>query len=242
MTMVDAVDPANIARSFDHLLALRISVLADPAGQCFDGERGDAGPGPVAAAIVSRFVHGYWSVLYVNEATERDYSDAVWAASVPLLGVESWPTRGCYLWCADPSGNIASGGWRPHVAPVAIQDRYLGTVDLSTTYDPFPFRVAGYIDGPQSAWPADAWSRFATVTEAPTPTPGQLGVKEDTVIHFNDTQGNNYVAAEAADQPGHLLVFRVDPGFEDVRDITDAATVTAHAHNPADPRVYTIKG
>lgn len=81
---------------------------------------------------------------------------------------------------------------------------------------------------------ADDFFDFQTLLPRP--------IKEDTVVHFNDSQGNNYIAAEAADQAGHLLVFRVDPGAEDVRDLTDAATAAAHAHNPADTRIYTIAG
>ncbi|HVH77959.1 MAG TPA: hypothetical protein VM782_01095 [Stellaceae bacterium] len=238
---VDAVDPANIAASFDGGFALRITVLADWTGQAFDGETGDAGPDAVAHAIQSRFAQSRWSVLYVNESTEIPYCDAVQAAGVALLDVGFWPKPGCYEWCADPSGNIRSGGWRPRVAPVAVQDRYYGSIDLSTTFGAFPFTVAGYIDGAQSVWPEAAWTRFNKFPDNP-PQPPPRPIKEDTVVHFNDSQGNNYIAAEAADQAGHLLVFRVDPGAEDVRDLTDAASAAAHAHNPADTRIYTIVG
>ena len=169
--MVDAVDPANIAHVYDHGLALHVSVLADQAGQCFDGEIGDTGPGPVAAAVKARYDRGLWSVLYINESLENADRSAVVTFGVPVYGADHWGRVGCFVWCADPSGNIRSGGWKPRVPPVAIQDRYLGTVDLSTTFGNFPFTVAGYIDGPASKWPDDAWARFAALAPAQPPQP-----------------------------------------------------------------------
>lgn len=170
--MVDSVNPANIGPEHNGELAARITVLADPAGEVFDLESGNAGADRCARAIAARFRAGHFSTFYVNESTEAAAVESVAAAGVPLLGVEVWPAPGCYLWPSDPSGNIAAGRWRPPVAPVAVQDRFLGPVDLSTTFGSWPFGVAGYIDGPVSQWPAAAWARFATFTQPIPPAPG----------------------------------------------------------------------
>lgn len=67
-----------------------------------------------------------------------------------------------------------------------------------------------------------------------------LPTTEGDMIHFNDSQGTNYLAGIASDQPGHVLVFSQTSAGWDVVDVTDAATATAHAHNPADTRIYTL--
>lgn len=234
---IDAVNPANIPANYDGQPAARITVFASPAGQAFDvSDTGNAGPVAVARAVASRYQAGKWSLCYVNQSGYEGMTQALELVGLGWTDASQWPRRGAYLWCADPSRNIATGAWVLPVVPVAVQDRYLGSYDLSTISGPYSGRVAGYIDGPNSQWPAAAWDRFTTIPDTST------DMKEDTVLaHFNDAAGNNYVLVEAGDQPGHLLRFRVDPGAEDVVDVTDAATAKAHQNNPADTRTYTIK-
>ena len=234
---IDAVNPANIPASYDGLPALRVTVFASTAGQAFDvSDTGNASPVLVARAVASRYQTGKWSLCYVNQSGYAGMTQALELAGLGWTDAGHWPRRGAYLWCADPSGNIATGAWQVPVTPVAVQDRYLGPYDLSRTAGAYTGRVAGYIDGPSSQWPAAAWDRFTTIPDTDPTT------KEDTVLaHFNDATGNNYVLVEAGDQPGHLMRFRVDAGAEDVTDVTDAATATAHKNNPADTRTYTIK-
>lgn len=167
---IDAVEPSNISASWDGLPAARITVFANPRGQWFDLEGNNAGAGLVATAIRQRFDAGYWSGIYVNETTEADATTALTREGLHWTDALFWPAPGVYEWCADPSGNIATGRWKPPVSPVAVQDRYPGPYDLSRVNGPYTGRVAGYIDGPQSKWPAAAWNRFTTI---PDSGPGQ---------------------------------------------------------------------
>lgn len=172
--MIDAVNPANIGAGWDGRESVRITVLANQAGQMFDIEGGDAPASEVAKAVRARYDQEFWSGAYVNEANSEQAIVDIGGAGVPLRTAHDWPQAGFYLWCADPSGNIARGNWRLPVQPIAIQDRYPGPYDLSTTYGGFTAQVAGYIDGAQSAWPPGAWARFKpTPDRAPPPPPNQ---------------------------------------------------------------------
>jgi hypothetical protein len=195
-TMTDAVDPANIPASLDGTPALRISVLASRQGQAFDGEKGNAGPSAVADTIAVKMQDREWSVLYVNQDTEGAYVGALAAKGIRPVDFLAWPEPGVYLWCADPSGNIAAGKWKPAAAPIAVQDRYPGPIDQSTTFGTFPAQAAGYIDGPISVWPEAAWERFALITgpisepspsPAPSPAP-PTGSESETVTPEQMTQ------------------------------------------------------
>lgn len=173
--MVDAVDPVNIPAELDGSWALSVTVLANAAGQAFDVEGGNASVAAVAAAVLTRARHSKWSVLYVNESNSAEVFDAVTAIGVPLEPGSAWPKPGAYIWAADPSGNIAGGRWHLPVEPLAVQSRYLGTRDESDTVDNFPAKVAGYIDGAVSAWPAETWAAFHVLPDqgvTPGPDPG----------------------------------------------------------------------
>lgn len=160
-TMFDAVDPANIPAECDGKPALRITVLADADGACFDVEAGNAGVPAVLAAVKARIAKGRWAVGYVNEDTFGQMSAAMPAEGLSWAGAEAWPAPGLYIWAADPSGNIAAGRWVLPVTPLAVQTGYHGSYDLSETAANFPAAAAGYIDGKVSMWPAAAWDRFA---------------------------------------------------------------------------------
>lgn len=169
---IDAVDPDNIGPEWDGLPIIRATVLADPAGQLFDSESGNAGVDTVARAILLRQQQQKWSVGYTNEDNEPALSRAFAALELRWLGVEQWPTPGPYLHAAAPTtapGTVPA--WCP-VAPVAVQDRWVGgAYDLSTIYGAYPARVLGYIDGPVSRWPAAAWERFQLIPDSSPPPP-----------------------------------------------------------------------
>lgn len=230
---IDAVDPANIAAEWDGLPAARVTVFANLAGQVFDvSDTGNAPPATVAAAVRQRLLAGKWSVLYINESGQAGMSDALHSQGVAWTDAAFWPEPGAYIGAADPSGLIASGAWRPPVDPVFVQDRYLGTFDLSRTAGPWAARVLGYMDGPNSTWPADAWARFREIPDTAAPKemdPMQIGVNPKT--------GNLIVVGSAKDN-GHLLVFElvddsnvVAPKWS-VIDVTDAIGTN--------PRAYTV--
>jgi peptidoglycan hydrolase-like protein with peptidoglycan-binding domain len=169
--MFDAVDPANIPATADGRPALRITVLANPAGQAFDVEDGNAVAAEVAAAMAVRESEGRWSVAYVNESTISPMEAAMGPKGLRWTEGASWPAPGVYLWAADPSGNIVAGRWHVPVAPLAIQDAQGAGYDVSTTVTNFPAAAAGYIDGPVSAWPANAWARFTALADGSVPAP-----------------------------------------------------------------------
>lgn len=217
--MTDAVDPANIPAELDGQPALRISVLANSEGEAFDGETGDAGPSAVADALAVRAQAGKWSVLYVDESSIGAYLGALATKGLRPAPASEWPAPGVYLWCAAPEmvGNQVPG-WAP-VAPLAVQNHYLGTIDESTTFGTFPAAVAGYIDGPVSTWPSEAWARFGEVG-SPTPAPGPARAPTPPV-HPAPTQEN----------PDMLLVTLTDDGEIGAKDTS--WLVTANGLLPA---------
>lgn len=147
---------------------LRITVLADEGGEAFDGEHGNAGPQAVAAAISGRVQAGKWAVLYVNQDVAGDYLAALAGKGIQPTDRSLWPKAGCYLWAADPSGNVASGAWRLPVDPVAVQDAYEGGFDHSTLF----------VDLGASAAPTPA--------PAPVPQPSPGGVVEVLVPELSE--------------------------------------------------------
>lgn len=174
--MIDAVNPANIPAEYDGAEAVHITVLANPGGEVFDYENGNAPADEVAASMQHRSALKKWSIGYVNESMFPALTEAMRALGFGWASATAWPAPGVYLWAADPSGNIAAGIWRPGVVPLAIQRRYFGSTDESDTVPNFPARVAGYIDGAISAWPASAWSRFINVGASPAPAPAPAPV------------------------------------------------------------------
>jgi hypothetical protein len=172
--MIDAVDPANIPAGYNGALAVRVTVTGDPAGQVFDIEPGNPPAAAVWPGMAARLAAGHWAVAYVDQSTEGTVTEVLHAHGLEWSPAALWPEPGVYEWAADPSGNIAAGRWRPATTPLAVQDRYMGGYDLSTTVDHFPARVAGYIDGPVSKWPAGAWTRFVNLPDVawvPSPAP-----------------------------------------------------------------------
>jgi peptidoglycan hydrolase-like protein with peptidoglycan-binding domain len=113
---------------------VRITVLAAPNADAYDGETGNAGPAAVATAIANEVTDGRHPWLYANETDMPAYLAALKSKGLQPLDRSLWPARGFYLWCSDPSGNIAAGNWRPPVDPVAVQDAWLGGFDHSTLY------------------------------------------------------------------------------------------------------------
>lgn len=169
MDHIDAVNPTNIPAAYDGEPVAKITVFSNPGGQWFDMESGNADPVADARAIRERLDSGKWAGVYFPESWQARATGALASQGITLAGSERWPAPLCYLWCADPSGNIAAGRWTPPVQPVLVQDRYPGSYDLSTVHGQYPGRVAGYIDGPQSQWPSDAWNRFVRLPDSPTP-------------------------------------------------------------------------
>lgn len=170
--MLDAVDPANIPAELDGKPALHITVLADPAGECFDVEAGNASPAEAASVMVANARQGRWAVGYVDWNLFPVLTSELLKRGMGWATARSFPAPGVYLWAADPDGNIAGGKWILPVVPVAVQTTNNGRTDTSETVDNFPAEVAGYIDGAASKWPADAWARFSVIgAPAPTPSP-----------------------------------------------------------------------
>lgn len=113
---------------------VRITVLAAPGADAYDGETGNAGPDAVAGAIANEVADGGRPWLYSNRDLLDSYLSALRTKGVFPKDRSLWPAPGCYLWLADPSGNIASGAWVPPVDPVAVQDAFEGGFDHSTVY------------------------------------------------------------------------------------------------------------
>lgn len=219
--MVDAVNPASIPAEYNGCPAVRISVLAAPGADAYDLEDGNAPPAEVAPVMASAVTAGRPVVAYVNETTLGELAAALALHHLAYRPATDWPAAGVYLWVAYPSnsfGRIPS--WAP-VAPVAVQDRYLHSCDLSTTYGPFPGRVAGYVDGKFSAWPAAAWDRFIGLQAAPTDPPG---IDPASGGGPGPNQGDD-MALSDADVAKVMLAFRQEmtPGSELFDRVVQAA-------------------
>jgi hypothetical protein len=155
--MADAVNPANIPAGVAAVAgyvdgprsqwpatawgkfsvpALRVSVFAAADALGFDvADTGNASPTAVAVTVAQRQRQGLPSVLYLNRDYLTPMSDALRMKGLQWLPPGAWPHPGPYLWAADPTGaSHLSVSWAP-VQPVAVQDRFLGTYDLSTLAD-----------------------------------------------------------------------------------------------------------
>lgn len=171
-TMWDSVHPENLPAEAAAGPALRITVLADPEGECFDLERGNAPANRVADALAVRTDKGLWSVLYTNGNGMAESESAMAAKGLRLTDAARWPAPGVYLWAADPTGEPHLRPAWATVAPLACQHTWDQSFDVSETADNFPCTAAGYVDGPESQWPADAWAKFRPVGDTPpAPTP-----------------------------------------------------------------------
>lgn len=126
--------PAEAWDAFGSDALVRISVLAARGADAYDGETGNAGPDATAAAICGEIGDGRRPWLYCNQDQLGEYLAALHRKGVNPTDRSQWPKPGVYLWLADPSGNLASGEWRPPVDPVAVQDGQEEGVDHSTLY------------------------------------------------------------------------------------------------------------
>ena len=126
--------PADAWDAFRDRQTVRITVLAAPGADAYDGETGNAGPEPVAAALAGEVGAGRHPMLYSNRDELPAYLAALHSKGVNPSDRSQWPRPGVYLWLADPSGNLATGAWRPPVDPVAVQDRQESGADHSTLY------------------------------------------------------------------------------------------------------------
>lgn len=126
--------PAEAWEAYRNDPCVRISVLAQRGADAYDGETGNAGPEPVAAAIAGEIAAGKRPWLYSNMDLLAEYLGALHRKGINPTDRSMWPKPGVYLWLSDPSGNLASGVWRPPVDPVAVQDEFEGGFDHSTLY------------------------------------------------------------------------------------------------------------
>lgn len=156
-TMADAVNPANLPAGVAAVAgyvdgpksqwpetawakltvpALRVSVFAAADALGFDvSDVGNASPTAVAVTVAQRTRQGLPSVCYINRDGLTPMSDALRMKGLSWLPPGAWPHPGPYLWAADPTGAPhLSVSWAP-VQPVAVQDRWLGTYDLSSLAD-----------------------------------------------------------------------------------------------------------
>lgn len=199
----DAVNPNNLPAFLDGAPALRITVLASPDGEAFDVEQGNAGPTPVAGACHDRYVKGLWSMVYTNEDGHQAVTDALAVLGLGWTPAVEWPKPGVYLWAADwdiPTGQVPS--WCP-VAPLMVQNRHPGPFDVSWVNGAITCRVAGYIDGAESTWPAAAWSRFAAIgSPHPASQPERCNVQ--LAILGNGSTGQAVASVQTL--LGHLSV------------------------------------
>ena len=156
-TMADAVNPANLPAGVAAVAGyvdgprsqwpatawatftvpeLRVSVFAAADALGFDvSDVGNASPTAVAVTVAQRSRQGLPSVLYVNRDYLVNMTGALRMKGLNWLPPGAWPHPGPYLWAADPTGvpHLAVS-WAP-VQPVAVQDRFLGTYDLSSLAD-----------------------------------------------------------------------------------------------------------
>lgn len=160
-SQVDAVNPANIPAELDGKVAARCSVLAAPGADVYDLETGNAPAAEVATAVAGNIGAGRACVIYVNQSTQQDALHALAVKELRFSSSAAWPAAGVYLAAADPDvtpGEIPAWCAAP---PVFVQDQFLSDHDISTTFGAYQAEVLGYIDGPESEWPAAAWERFA---------------------------------------------------------------------------------
>lgn len=175
-TMVDSVKPGNIPAEYHGKPAVRATVLADPEGEVFDLEKGNASAAEVADAVAVKVHKGGWAVIYADEPYTAQAVQALAAKELRFASAEAFPAAGVYLGAADWTSQAhLRPTWAP-VNPVFCQWTNGNDFDTSETAPNFPAEVLGYIDGPESEWPVGAWSDYTTMAEALAasehPTPG----------------------------------------------------------------------
>jgi hypothetical protein len=142
---------------------LRVTVLANPDVECFDSEPGNAGTDAVAVAVAIRTAKNQPSVIYSDESNLTGLTSSLSMKSLRFLPASAWPAPGPYLWAASPGitpGTVPS--WCP-VQPVAVQDRWEHTYDLSTLF-------GGWLPSVEPGTPV-ATPASETTPPAPTSTP-----------------------------------------------------------------------
>lgn len=148
-------------------VAGHITVLADERYAIFDSEKGNAGTEAVAAAVANRLGAKRESTCYTNEENLPALTKALQGKGIHWTDAQFWPEPGCYLWAAAPGTTPGSSpSWCP-VSPVAVQDRWVGPYDLSTTFQ---------------GWPASIMPE-----PAPTPLPVKAG---DMFVMVRDPVGH----------------------------------------------------
>lgn len=247
----DSVHPELIPPALDGQAAIRGSVFADPAADWFDySDTGNASADTVAEVVRGRAQAGKWSVVYSNQDGYPAMTAALARRGLGWSHAEAWPKPGVYLWLVDLESGPVWPSWFTVVRPVLIQFQWTGNFDLSIPAPNFPSRVAGYIDGPRSQWPASAWTRFEVITQnlppdpppappsqQPTIVPPEIEKELNDMQLINDAAGRLNVVGEAIDNH-NLLVFTRNPsGQWSVIDVTDQL----HGENAADKRNYQIQ-
>lgn len=131
--------PAEAYRQLGARVVLRVTVLANESAQVFDYEAGNAGAAEVATAVANRLQAKQWSVVYSNRDDLPGMTQALRTKSVNWSDASIWPRPGVYFHAADPTGHPhLSVPWAP-VQPVAVQDRWMGGYDISSTYGSYPY-------------------------------------------------------------------------------------------------------
>lgn len=167
----DSVRPGNIPAELNGELAMRGTVLANIDSDWQDSEDGNATVAEVAATAKAKIAAGRWDLIYCNQNRFPAQTAALAAAGIAWSHAERWPAPGAYLWFVDLDRGPTWPSPLITVRPLMIQFHWVGPYDLSIPAPNFPVRVAGYIDGPVSEWPANAWGRFKSVITNPPPPP-----------------------------------------------------------------------
>lgn len=134
--------PAAAFSALGKRVAGHITVLANEAWEIFDAETGNASDDGVATAVANRFQARKISTVYTNGDNCPNMTRALRNKGIYWTDSQFWPHPGCYLFAAAPGttpGRLPS--WCP-VSPVAVQDRWMGGYDLSTTFHGWPFLPA----------------------------------------------------------------------------------------------------
>jgi peptidoglycan hydrolase-like protein with peptidoglycan-binding domain len=142
-----------------------ITVLADQRYAIFDSEAGNADVDAVATSMANRRQSGLLSTAYTNADNLPALQSALRRKGMTWTDRQFWPRPGCYLWAAAP-GNPpgVTPSWCP-VSPVAVQDRWMGGYDVSTTFGGWPLVPAPPKPPPPAPQPA------------PTPSGGLIEVQ-----------------------------------------------------------------
>lgn len=115
-----------------------ITVLANEAWEIFDSETENAGTDAVATAVADRFQNRKPSTVYTDADNCPGQTQSLQRKGIHWTEAQFWPEPGCYLWATAPGTTPGSlPAWCP-VSPVAVQDRWMGGYDLSTTFRGWP--------------------------------------------------------------------------------------------------------